>query len=40
MTRFLCPYLHSEVELTDERGQHIAESHPDRPKYIGTCWRR
>jgi hypothetical protein len=29
MTRFPCPYLDSEVELTDEREQHIAESHPD-----------
>jgi hypothetical protein len=29
MTRFPCPYLHSEVDLTDEREQHIAESHPD-----------
>ncbi len=34
MTRFSCPYLHGEVELTDEREQHMAESHPDRlPKY-------
>jgi hypothetical protein len=29
MTHFPCPYLHAEVELTDEREQHIAESHPD-----------
>jgi hypothetical protein len=24
MTRFPCPYLHGEVELTDERERHIA----------------
>ena len=29
MPRFPCPYLHGEVELTDEREQHIADSHPD-----------
>ncbi len=29
MTRFRCPYLNGEVELTDEREQHIAERHPD-----------
>ncbi len=29
MTRFPCPYLHGEVELTDEREQHIAAHHPD-----------
>ncbi|MBM3745573.1 MAG: hypothetical protein FJW34_07230 [Acidobacteria bacterium] len=29
MTRFRCPYLKGEVELTDEREQHIAERHPD-----------
>lgn len=29
MTRFPCPYLQGEVELTDERAQHIAERHPD-----------
>jgi len=29
MTCFPCPYLHGEVELTDERQQHIAETHPD-----------
>jgi len=28
-TRFSCPYLNSEVELTAEREQHIAENHPD-----------
>ncbi len=32
--RFPCPYLHNEVELTDEREQHIARSRPDRlPKH-------
>jgi hypothetical protein len=29
MRRFPCPYLHGEVELTDERERHIAENHPD-----------
>ncbi|MEG5059453.1 hypothetical protein QUB60_16020 [Microcoleus sp. A2-C5] len=28
-TQFFCPYLDSEVELTEEREQHIAETHPD-----------
>ena len=28
-TKFPCPYLNSEVELTSEREQHIAENHPD-----------
>ena len=29
MARFACPYLQSEVELTDEREQHITQRHPD-----------
>lgn len=29
MTRYPCPYLKGEVELTDERERHIAERHPD-----------
>lgn len=29
MTYFPCPYLQGEVELTEEREQHIAERHPD-----------
>ncbi len=29
MTRFRCPYLGGEVELTEERERHIAERHPD-----------
>jgi hypothetical protein len=29
MTRFPCPYLQSEVELTEERERHITERHPD-----------
>ncbi|MBI1802619.1 MAG: hypothetical protein HYR71_13420 [Chloroflexi bacterium] len=34
MTAFLCPYLEGEVELTDEREQHIASNHPDLlPEY-------
>lgn len=36
ITRFPCPYLHGEVELTDERERHIAENHPDLlPEYRG-----
>lgn len=26
---FLCPHLHSEVELTTERAEHIRERHPE-----------
>jgi hypothetical protein len=29
MARFPCPYLQTEVELTEERERHIAERHPD-----------
>ena len=29
MTRFPCPYLEGEVELSDERERHITEHHPD-----------
>jgi len=29
MTRYPWPYLRGEVELTEEREQHIAERHPD-----------
>jgi hypothetical protein len=29
MTRFSCPYLKAEVELTEERERHIRERHPD-----------
>ena len=29
MTRFTCPYLRAEVELTEERERHIAQRHPD-----------
>ncbi len=29
MALFSCPYLGSEVELTDERERHIAKQHPD-----------
>ena len=35
MKTFSCPYLKCEVELTDEREAHIAETHPDLlPKYL------
>ncbi len=35
MKKFLCPYLKSDVELTDEREAHIAEIHPDLlPEYL------
>ena len=34
MTFFRCPYLDSNVELTDERENHITLRHPDLlPKY-------
>ena len=29
MSRFSCPYLRGEVELTEERERHIAERHPE-----------
>jgi len=29
MSQCLCPYLHAEVALTEERERHIAEHHPD-----------
>lgn len=29
MSRFPCPYLKGEVELTPERERHIAARHPD-----------
>ena len=29
MSRFPCPYLEGEVELTAERERHIAQRHPD-----------
>ena len=29
MSRFPCPYLAGEVDLTEERERHIAERHPD-----------
>ena len=36
MPSFECPYLKSEVELSDERLQHIAERHPDLlPEHSG-----
>jgi hypothetical protein len=34
MSRFPCPYLQGDVELTEERERHIAERHPDLlPEY-------
>ena len=27
--QFFCPYLDSEVELTEERELHIVDTHPD-----------
>ena len=34
MTRFPCPYLQGEVELTQERERHIADRHSDLlPEY-------
>lgn len=29
MTRFPCPYLKGEVELSESREKHITENHPD-----------
>jgi hypothetical protein len=29
MTKFPCPYLGAEVELSDERERHIQQHHPD-----------
>ena len=29
MTKFACPYLSNEVELTEERERHIEKNHPD-----------
>ena len=29
MSRFPCPHLAGEVDLTEERERHIAERHPD-----------
>ncbi len=35
MQTFPCPYLNGEVELTDERELHIAQTHPDLlPEYL------
>jgi hypothetical protein len=35
MRVFFCPYLGIEVELTDEREQHIIETHPGTlPDYL------
>jgi len=35
MKKFPCPYLKGDVELTDEREAHIAETHPDLlPEYL------
>jgi hypothetical protein len=35
MQTFSCPYLNGEVELTDEREEHIAKTHPDLlPEYL------
>lgn len=34
MRAFHCPYLRGEVELTDEREDHITQTHPDLPEYL------
>ncbi|MDX2240619.1 MAG: hypothetical protein NW224_08050 [Leptolyngbyaceae cyanobacterium bins.302] len=35
MNQFSCPYLGGEVELTEEREQHITATHPDLlPAYM------
>ena len=35
--RFFCPYLSAEVELTNEREQHIQETHPDLLPDYRSC---
>jgi len=37
MSRFFpCPYLNANVELTEEREQHINQNHPQTlPNYLG-----
>jgi hypothetical protein len=37
VTHFPCPYLQTEVELTEERERHIAERHPDLLLEHRTC---
>ena len=37
ITRFPCPYVQTEVELTEEREQHIAERYPDLLLEHRTC---
>ena len=37
VTRFPCPYVQTEVELTEERERHIAERHPDLLLEHRTC---
>jgi hypothetical protein len=37
VTHFPCPYLQTEVELTEERERHIAERHPDLLLAHRTC---
>lgn len=35
MRKFPCPYFDGEVELTEEREAHIAQTHPDLfPEYL------
>jgi len=35
MRLYPCPYLQGEVELTDQREAHIAQTHPDLlPEYL------
>ncbi|WP_238361162.1 hypothetical protein [Iningainema tapete] len=31
IVRFFCPYLDSEIELSEERERHILNRHPDMP---------
>jgi hypothetical protein len=37
VTHFPCPYLQTQVELTEERERHIAERHPDLLLEQRTC---
>jgi hypothetical protein len=40
MTRFPCPYLRGEIELTDERERHIGRGHPELVPVLRDCLSR
>lgn len=37
MRRFPCPYLKADIELTEEREQHICERHPELSAKLHQC---